>query len=387
MKPITVTYDKKFDATPKERKHIILMDGTWNDETGVGADMLVTNIVHLARIFEDDNQDQIVRYHRGVGNDNNNNFFKSLVKGAKGDAVHKIVDRAYARFVQDWQNGDRIYIFGFSRGAAGARLLASKINEKGVPIQAKIVLKPKENKETKVVEQRIDIKKTDFDFESVKPHSVEIEFLGVWDTVSSFGFINNALRFFGWKERDVFSNNSIAKNILKAVHLVALDETRNTFVPSLMNYEENITHEVWFPGVHSDIGGSYKEDELAKASLDYMMNYLEKWNKERGLKAFKINPDAKKLYTQNYTELKKFHFHFHGKGLGKDLREIKVQVNGKKSDLKPKIHKLYYELATKKHSHAVFKVKKFLRKGIWRIAKFQYMPFNIKKVDEFDVVE
>ena len=71
---ITTTYDKDFNAPPKERKHIILLDGTWNDETGLNSDGLVTNIVNLNRILLDDNETQIVRYHRGVGNDNDNKW-------------------------------------------------------------------------------------------------------------------------------------------------------------------------------------------------------------------------------------------------------------------------------------------------------------------------
>ena len=67
-------YTKDFSARPIERKHIILLDGTWNDETGIGADGLVTNIVHMNRILLNDNKKQIVRYHRGVGNDNDNGW-------------------------------------------------------------------------------------------------------------------------------------------------------------------------------------------------------------------------------------------------------------------------------------------------------------------------
>lgn len=382
MEPITIPYKKDFNATPKERKHIILIDGTWNDETGIGADMLVTNIVQLSRILKDDNSNQIVRYHRGVGNDNDNNSFKSKWKGATGRAINAIIEKAYARFVQDWKNGDRIYIFGFSRGAAAARILASKINKEGIPAKVEITLEPVQNQETRVVEQKIS--NPVFDRSDTK--EVEIEFLGVWDTVSALGLANNFLRFIGAKEEDLFTNNHIADNIQKAVHLVAIDETRKPFVPSLMNHKENVTHEVWFPGVHSDIGGSYKEDDIAQASLYYMMKCMEEWNTQRGLKSFLINESVKDKYTKELIE--KAHFHFHGKALGKDLREIKVQVDGKPSNLKPKIHHLYYDIVTRKNSYSVFKTKKFLRKAVERSVNFQYMPFNIKVLNGiFEVVE
>ncbi|MBL4708216.1 MAG: DUF2235 domain-containing protein [Flavobacteriales bacterium] len=133
VKPYTSYYPKDTNAESKERKHIILLDGTWNDETGQGADNLVTNIVQMSRVFKNDESKQIVRYHRGVGNDNDNNSIKSKWKGATGKAIAAIIEKAYARFVQDWQKGDRIYIFGFSRGAAAARILASKIANEGIP--------------------------------------------------------------------------------------------------------------------------------------------------------------------------------------------------------------------------------------------------------------
>lgn len=370
-------YLKDKDAKPKERKHIILMDGTWNDETGVHGDGLVTNIVNMNRVFINDQQKQIVRYHRGVGNDNDNNWVKNKWKGATGHAISKIVEKAYARFVQDWQAGDHIYIFGFSRGSAAARLLASKINEEGIPKSIEITLEPQQNKETKVVEQVIADVKIDT---SDSPHAVDIEFLGVWDTVSALGLKNNALRFIGAKEDDLFTNDTIAANIKQAVHLVAIDETRNPFVPSLMNHQEGITHEVWFPGVHSDIGGSYAEDGIAQVSLHYMIQRMELWNKEQGLADFVIDVEKRNKYAK--AQVEKAHFHFHGKAFGKDLRSIHVQANGKKAEgMKPKIHQLYHDICSKRNSYSVFQIKSLFKKSTSRSINFQYMPFNIKVLE------
>ncbi len=381
MEPITILYEKDFNAPKKERKHIILMDGTWNDETGIGGDMLVTNIVQMSRIFQNDEENQIVRYHRGVGNDNDNNSFKSKWKGATGRAIKAIIDRAYARFVQDWQYGDHIYIFGFSRGAAAARMLAKKIEEEKIPAKVEITLEPKQNRETRVVEQRIT--KVEFDRSDCRP--AEIEFLGVWDTVTALGLTNNFLRFIGLKEADLFTNHDISAIIKKAVHLVAIDETRKPFVPSLMNHKENVTHEVWFPGVHSDIGGSYLEDDIAQASLYYMIQCMEEWNTERGLPEFKVDESAKSKYTK--AKIDKAHFHFHGKAFGKDVRHIKVQVDGEPSDLVPMIHHLYYDIVSQKNSYSVFQLKKFLRKAVKYVVNFQYMPFNVKALKEFKIVK
>lgn len=367
----TARYDKDFGAKPKERKHFILLDGTWNDETGLNADGLVTNIVNLKRILTNNQEHQIVRYHRGVGNDNDNGWVKSIWKGATGTAIASIVERAYARFVQDWQKGDLIYIFGFSRGAAAARILASKIAKLGVAKSVEITVEPKENKETKVVEQAI----TDVRFPSKEKMDVDIEFLGVWDTVSALGLKTNVRRFIGKKDDDLFTDDHIAKNIKRAVHLVAIDETRNIFVPSLMNHKQGIVHEVWFPGVHSDIGGSYKEDEIAKASLFYMFKKLRQWNEKHGRKDFIINDEAFKTYT--IEKIDRASFHFHGLDAGKDIRSIGVQVNGNSDRSKvPKIHQLYYDIASSGNSYSIFEEKKVVKE-----ARFQYMPFNVKVLE------
>lgn len=375
-------YDKNFTAPVVERKHIVLLDGTWNDETGENADGLVTNIVRLNQIFKNDEAHQIVRYHRGVGNDNDNGWVGKKWKGATGKAIGAIVEKAYARLVQDWQHGDRIYIFGFSRGSAAARLLASKIAKEGIPTSIEITLEPKENKESKVVEQRI----TDIQIDASKSLPVDIEFLGVWDTVSALGLLNNIWRLVGIKEDDLFTNDSIAKNIQRAVHLVAIDETRNPFIPSLMNHKEGVTHEVWFPGVHTDVGGGYAEAEIAQVSLYYMLKKLKEWNKNRNLLDFIIDEDYYNEYAKE--SINRACFHFHGDAFGEDLRHIGVQRNGKfNANLKPKIHRLYYDIASLKNTFSVVEVmnKKEIEK---KFINFQYMPFNIKVLDgKYEIVE
>ncbi|MEP2025646.1 MAG: DUF2235 domain-containing protein [Reichenbachiella sp.] len=376
-------YVKDHHATEKERKHIILLDGTWNDETGLDGSGLVTNIVQLSRILINDPEKQIVRYHRGVGNDNDNKWLSHNWKGADGKAIRLIVDRAYARLVKDWQNGDRIYIFGFSRGAAAARLLAAKINREGIPKSVDISLKPVENRETRVVEQRID--KVKFDRSEKK--EVDIEFLGVWDTVSALGLLNNILATFKLSKKDLFTDQHIAANIQRAVHLVSIDETRNSFRPSLMNHKKQVTHEVWFPGVHSDIGGTYLKKELSQVNLHYMIGQLFQWNEKRKLNDFLIDQNAYEESAKLNVE--RAHFHFQGHGFGKSLREVKVQIDGEKTEtLSPKIHQLYQDIAYKRNSYSVVEVKGLFKRKSTAITNFQYMPFNVKVLKgKYEVVK
>ncbi len=361
----------------KTRKHIILLDGTWNDETGINSDGNVTNIVHLKRILKNDSENQIVTYHRGIGNDNENSRIKKVLKGATGADIDDIITNAYAKFVQNWHKGDRIYIFGFSRGAATARLLASKIQKEGIPYKIKISFRSSVNKETNVVEQRVE----KYQVASKKPpFSTDIEFLGVWDTVAALGAWTNFMKFLGINKTNIFQDFHIAPNIKKAVHLVAIDETRSIFSAALMNYKENVTHEVWFPGVHSDIGGSYPVDEIAQVSLYYMLKNMEEWAEERELEPFLINKDMRAIYTSEKVD--RAHFHFHGEGLGKSMRKIGVQVNGKIDPSRaPKFHKLLKDIIDNNSAYAVFTIDGDNdAKEQKKTANFDYKPFHIEEL-------
>jgi len=167
-----------FNTPPSHRKIVILMDGTWNDENGQNNDGLVTNIVHLSRILNNDPEKQVVQYHRGVGNDDDNNWFEKVWGGASGKGVQQIINNAYINIVSVWKPGDELYIFGFSRGAAAARMLCSKIYREGIPQEV--------NVEYDDDEQNVD-KYTP----SGKIKHIDVSFLGVWDTVSAFGIIGN----------------------------------------------------------------------------------------------------------------------------------------------------------------------------------------------------
>lgn len=383
---ITFTYKKDITVKAKARKHIILIDGTWNDETGQNLDGLITNIARMSKILISDENHQIVRYHRGIGNDDENGFLNVLRGGITARGYKWLVDRIYARFVQDWHPGDEIFIFGFSRGAAMARLLAKKINDEGIPESITVTIEPKKNKETKVIEQSI----TDWTIQTRKNHvPVAIQFLGVWDTVSSFGWKNIFRRLILRKGKDVFTGKTIASNIQRAVHLVAIDETRTPFLPSLMNHDPGRIEEVWFPGVHADIGGGYAEDSIAQVSLHFMLKRLKEYNSLSGLKPFLIAEDMLDFYTKKRQE--EWHFHFHGMGWTKQLRNIRIIIQEKEvkpnATYKPKVHRSYEWICKSSHSFSVVEMEEEEKK-ITKKAPFQYMPYNFKELGEhYEIVD
>ncbi len=132
------------------------------------------------------------------------------------------------------QPQDRIVLFGFSRGAALARKFASMVLE--------------ENKE------------------------LEVAFLGVFDTVAAMDGIHR--RGETINSDVVFEDGTVNPRVERAVHILSLDEDRVAFEPTQMNRDpedEERIHEIWFPGVHSDIGGGYWHDGLADVALTYMI--------------------------------------------------------------------------------------------------------------------
>ena len=149
-----------------------------------------------------------------------------------GDA-RRILNEARGDFDEaDFQVDDRIVVFGFSRGAALARKFVSELLE--------------------------------------DEESCRIAFLGVYDTVVAMnGFHRRSEQI----STDVlFENGTLHERVNRAVHLLALDEQRVAFAPTLINQDGgDRIEEVWMPGVHSDVGGGYWRDGLSDSTLDFMI--------------------------------------------------------------------------------------------------------------------
>jgi len=161
---------------------LILLDGTWNDETGKGGDGVVTNVVKLYRCLEQGAPRQVVRYFRGVGNDEDNHWLGIKYCGATGSDEERIRKSAYVEIAKAYHPGDHLFLFGFSRGAASARLLATMLQRLGIPRWIEVATDHKANKFTRHVESRF------IDFVAgEKLCDVSISLLGVWDTVGAFG--------------------------------------------------------------------------------------------------------------------------------------------------------------------------------------------------------
>jgi uncharacterized protein (DUF2235 family) len=369
-------YKKDFSAKPRERNVFIFMDGTWNDENGKQGSGLVTNVFKLHSSLEEDCASQISRYFRGIGNDDDYGFFGKYICGGTGKDEKRIRNEAYATIVREYHNGDRIHIFGFSRGAASARMLANQLYEEGIPENIKVIWKPFANRATRNIEDRFVRY-----IPSGKRKKADVEFLGVWDTVGAFGIPVNILGL-PLQRLNLFKDMRIKKNVKKAVHCVCMDETRNAYIPTLMNYKPGIIEEVWFPGVHSDVGGSYKEDALGKISLKFMVDKLIEHSKKYKTK-IKFKNDMLERYTKIGDD-EEYVFHFFGLGWKKSIRPIYVRRDNKIDEkLPPKIHSSIVKLQRSRKTTSLVRFGKTTK-----TIRVQYNPPNAKIIrDKYEIVD
>lgn len=239
---------------------IICCDGTGNE---YGKDN--TNLVQTSEVTIRDDQ-QIVYYDPGVGTggweyNEESGILRSTSDLATGKGLQKNVTDAYIYLMNEYEDGDQVFLFGFSRGAFTVRSLGGMLYKCGL-------LRP--NNEN-LVEYAAKIYNTGGNndiaagFRKTFSRTCPIHFIGVWDTVESL--ILNA----GKKFHDAKLNPEVTNGY----HALSIDEKRKDFLPFPWD-ENNIAphqtiEQVWFAGVHSDVGGWYKERGLSNIAFQWMM--------------------------------------------------------------------------------------------------------------------
>ena len=299
---------------------VVLSDGT-GQEGGRGHD---SNIYKLFRMLEDRTDRQIVFYDEGLGTD-----WRKVTGNAFGAGFSKNLLQCYQFIFDNYNAGDRIYLFGFSRGAATVRSLASFIHYFGILPKSRPELIKKAYKlyrrgqdkfsselfrqtynlfrggHAEEVEDVLNKKATDFVHEHPNQWA-KIEFLGVWDTVPALGLVALAgfNSFLGKFLKYNFHDFKLHPSVKNAYHALAIDDDRLWFHPSLWTKktrEEQIVEQVWFSGAHTDVGGGFNEPGLSDITLEWMLekavNYgLRTYLGSREYWNFVIAPDPTDLY-------------------------------------------------------------------------------------------
>lgn len=263
------------------KRIITCSDGTWNKpgdvEDGVN---IRTNV---QKIFEGIcNEDaegikQIKYYDQGVGSTGSK--LRRIIDGATGYGLDENILDAYKFIIWNYEHGDEIYLFGFSRGAYTARSLAGMIRKVGLV----------KNNDLNLIKQAYDLYRNT----TVKPddtlaiefratHSqpepeAHVKFIGVWDTVGSLGIPFMVMQN---KEKYQFHDPTLSSAVDFAYHALAVDEQRKSFIPTLWKQSEKaagrnvpqVLEQRWFPGVHSNIGGGYPTMGISDIALQWIIN-------------------------------------------------------------------------------------------------------------------
>jgi uncharacterized protein (DUF2235 family) len=246
---------------------VICCDGTGN-EFGERT----SNVIKLYQTLVRD-ATQVAYYHPGVGTMGARNALTPIGKSwtrliglAFGYGVSDNIADAYQFLMREFEPGDQVYVFGFSRGAYTARALCGMLHIVGLLTRGNEGLIP-------YAIRMIKRKKIDFnvatDFKKTFSSECKPHFIGVWDTVSSLGWVYNAVHF-------PFTRATKNPDFQIIRHAVSIDERRAFFRENLFgppHDSQQDVKEVWFAGVHSDVGGSYPESEsqLSQIALRWML--------------------------------------------------------------------------------------------------------------------
>ncbi|HEY4379436.1 MAG TPA: DUF2235 domain-containing protein [Acidobacteriaceae bacterium] len=258
------------------KKIILCADGTWNTPHGPAAQPNDTNVRKIYELVLDA-PSQLKYYDSGVGTDGT--AFEHFFGGSMGAGLFQKVQDGYEFLSYVWDPGDEIYIFGFSRGAYTARSLAGMIAFFGVPNR---------NLDNQTVKRIFDAYRITDHAQRVAAKSalnadytltdVTIRMVGVWDTVGALGVPGHLFDDFD-QDKYGFLDTTLNPCVEKAFHAIAIDERRASFLPTLWSNPDGTpranddkVQQVWFPGVHCDVGGSYSDTQLSNITLRWMID-------------------------------------------------------------------------------------------------------------------
>jgi uncharacterized protein (DUF2235 family) len=254
------------------KKLVICCDGTWNTPD----QQAPTNVVRIAeavRRTDAQGREQRTFYHRGVGTDG----WDRVLGGVFGFGLSRNVRDAYRFVVENFTPGDELFFFGFSRGAYTARSVVGFIRNCGI-LRPEFVDK---------IDEAYDLYRNRKDrthpaeakatrFREAYSRETNIRFIGVWDTVGALGIPLDGIRLIHlFNRRFRFHDTQLSRSVEAAFQALAIDERRRPFKPSVWRKhplaDGQQVEQMWFSGVHSDVGGGYPDRQLADIAMGWMV--------------------------------------------------------------------------------------------------------------------
>lgn len=262
------------------KRVICSLDGTWNHNRP-GA--ILTNVCKLHQVIAANDASgvrQASHYIEGIVSTQTETM--QFLKGGLGFGVDDRIRKAYTLLSDDYEPGDEIYLFGFSRGAFEARSLASLITLTGIAKAGgafsldkawSLYRTPAGKRDPAVLAE----------LRAAAHYPVRIKCVGVWDTVGNLGnpFASRGLLSL-LNRRFAFHDMRLSDNIDVGLYALSIDELRGPFRPTLWTLPNDQglpshqhVEQVWFAGTHGDVGGGHRETGLSDLALVWMVERVK----------------------------------------------------------------------------------------------------------------
>ncbi len=248
------------------RTHVFIIDGTLSrlndgEETNAG---LVYKLLK-------DQPELVVGYDAGVQGRGAMKWGSVLT----GYGINCSIRRAYEALARAYQPGDKIFLFGFSRGAYAVRSVAGMIAKVGLLTPAH-VRKKHIRKAFRLYENAAAHKQAAKFHRKLCHKTIEIEMIGVWDTVKALGAPLPVLSHFAPMATE-FHDHALSPIIKNAFQALAADENRRAFAPIPWEWQphwQGRLEQAWFAGAHSDVGGFVFEMPEARKLSNIPLHWM-----------------------------------------------------------------------------------------------------------------
>lgn len=275
------------------KRIVICCDGTWND-----LEMrYITNVGRLVQALLPEagsgasRVPQLIYYDDGVGAESAG--VRRLIEGAFGRGIDTIIYEAYRFLCINYEPGDEVCLFGFSRGAFTVRSIAGMISRVGLVPREQLKYVPEA-----LTHYRSKSPSDQAAFKKARARDIPIAVLGCWDTVGALGIPDKVSLLSIDKltrKKYQFHDLSLATGIKLAVHALALDEHRKEFDATLMHKSKagQKLVQTWFPGDHGCVGGGLWEKRgLSNHTLRWMVDTVRAHGVDLAVDWKRLHDDA-----------------------------------------------------------------------------------------------